>query len=133
MKRKTKQNMNKWLKIGLFGFCVWLIPFLFGFLFYDNNGNLIIDVIFFKTIMLIVSALTGASFMVLYFNKLKKDYLKAGIRIGAFWFLINILMDILVLIPMANLDIWTYLAQIGLRYVIIPIMSISIGIVAQNS
>lgn len=125
--------MNKWLKLGLFGFLVWVIPFLFGFAFYDSSGQLIIDPFLFKTIMLIVGALTGASFMVVYFKKLKKGFLRAGIRIGATWFIINIIMDLAILVPMSNMDVWTYMAQIGLRYVIIPIMSVSMGIVAQNA
>ena len=31
--------MKKYLKIGLFGFLTWLVPFVVGFLFYFPKAN----------------------------------------------------------------------------------------------
>ncbi len=73
--------MNKSLKIALFGFLTWLIPFVVSFFFYSKEGQPLIDIFLFKSIMIVVGSLTGASLLVLYFRGLKKDYLKEGYSI----------------------------------------------------
>ena len=45
-------SMNKYLKIVLFGFILWLVPFIVGFLFVDAKGNFLIPETFFKSIMI---------------------------------------------------------------------------------
>ncbi len=124
--------MNKTLKIALFGFLTWLIPFVVSFFFYSKEGQPLIDIFLFKSIMIVVGSLTGASLLVLYFRGLKKDYLKEGVIVGLVWFAINIIMDLAVLVPMSGMSIGSYFAQIGLRYIIIPIMSTAMGYVADN-
>lgn len=124
--------MNKSLKIALFGFLTWLIPFVVSFFFYSKEGQPLIDIFLFKSIMIVVGSLTGASLLVLYFRGLKKDYLKEGVIVGLAWFAINIIMDLAVLVPMSGMSIGSYFAQIGLRYIIIPIMSTAMGYVADN-
>ncbi|MFQ6083182.1 MAG: hypothetical protein ACE5WD_07480 [Candidatus Aminicenantia bacterium] len=119
--------MKKILKIGLFGFLMWLIPFVVSFFFYSPEGTPLIDKIFFKTIMIIVASITGAVLLIIYFKKIKKDYLKEGIIVGFAWLLINWILDVGILIPLAKMSIVTYFAEIGLRYLIIPTMSIAIG------
>jgi uncharacterized membrane protein len=123
--------MNKYLKIGLFGFLTWLIPFLVGFLFYSPQGQLVIDALVFKAIMIVVGSITGATLLVLYFKKIDKDYLPEGIILGAVWFALNILLDLLILVPISKMAIGTYFAQIGGEYLTIPTMSIAMGLVAK--
>jgi hypothetical protein len=124
--------MNKSLKIALFGFLTWLIPFVVSFFFYSKEGQPLIDIFLFKSIMIVVGSLTAASLLVLYFRGLKKDYLKEGVIVGLAWFAINIIMDLAVLVPMSGMSIGSYFAQIGLRYIIIPTMSTAMGYVADN-
>ncbi len=124
--------MNKTLKIALFGFLTWLIPFVVSFFFYSKEGQPLIDIFLFKSIMIVVGSLTAASLLVLYFRGLKKDYLKEGVIVGLAWFAINIIMDLAVLVPMSGMSIGSYFAQIGLRYIIIPTMSTAMGYVADN-
>lgn len=125
--------MNKYLKIGLFGFLTWLIPFVAGFLFYSPQGQLVIDALVFKAIMIVTGSITGATLLVLYFKKIDKDYLTEGIIVGAVWFVLNILLDLLILVPMAKMAVGTYFAQIGFEYLTIPIMSIAMGLVAKSA
>lgn len=120
--------MNKILKILLFGFLTWLIPFVIGFLFYSKEGKLIIDIFLFKSIMIVVGSIAGATLLVFYFKKIKKNYLREGIFVGIIWFLINIFLDLIILIPMSKMALADYFAQIGLRYLIIPVMSIAISL-----
>jgi uncharacterized membrane protein YpjA len=68
----------------------------------------------------------------LYFRALEKDYLREGITVGLVWFTINILLDLVVLVPMSGMSIGDYFAQIGLRYLIIPTMGIAMGYVADS-
>ena len=119
--------MNKCIKISLYGFLTWLIPFVISFLFYSKDGQPVIDVFLFKSIMIVVGSGTGATLLVLYFKKIKEHYLKEGIIVGLLWFAINIILDLVVLVPMSDIEIGTYFAQIGLRYLVIPIMSVAIG------
>jgi hypothetical protein len=125
--------LDKKLKIVLFGIITWLVPFVVSFFFYSREGQLNINIFLFKSIMIVVGSITGATFLVLYFRKLKKDYLKEGITVGLAWFAINILLDLVVLVPMSGMSIGDYLAQIGLRYLVIPTMSIAMGYVADRA
>ncbi len=125
--------MNKNLKILLYGFLAWLVPFFSSFFFFSREAGLLIDIFLFKTIMIVVGSITGAILLVLYFRVLEKDYLKEGIVVGLAFFAINILLDLVVLIPMSGMSIGDYLTQIGLRYLVLPVMSIAIGYVADNA
>jgi hypothetical protein len=49
-------SMNKYLKIVLFGFILWLVPFIAGFFFIDAKGNFLIPETFFKSIMIVVGS-----------------------------------------------------------------------------
>lgn len=53
--------MNKYLKTVLFGFLLWLIPFITGFLFVDPSGNFLIPEMFFKSIMIVVGGLVDVT------------------------------------------------------------------------
>ncbi|MBA2858582.1 hypothetical protein HNP93_001283 [Methanococcus maripaludis] len=116
-----------YLKCGFFGLLTWLVPFFLSFLFYSESEGLLIDIFLFKSIMIVVSGLVGVSLLIMYFKDIKKDYLIEGIFVGVSWLIINLILDILILIPMSGMTYLTYFSQIGLRYLIIPTISISMG------
>lgn len=122
--------MKKAIKIILYGFLTWLIPFLISFFFYNKDAQLVIDIFLFKSIMIVLATAVGLLFLILYFRKITGNYLHEGIMVGLVWFAINILLDIVILIPMSKMNISEYFAQIGLRYLIIPMMSIAMGYIA---
>lgn len=124
--------MKKYIKAGVFGVLTWVIPFVLSMFFYTREGQLTIDIFLFKTIMIVVGAANGAFWLVLYFKKIEQNFLVEGTTIGCVWFVINVILDLLVLVPLSKMSIGTYFIQIGLRYLIIPIMSIAIGSVAQK-
>ena len=82
--------------------------------------------------MIVFGSVIGAILMVLYFKNIQKDYLREGIIIGMVWFAINIILDLLVLLPMSGMSVPDYFAQIGIRYLVIPVMSIMVGTVLTN-
>ena len=124
--------MNKNLKILFYGFLSWFIPFISSFFFYSRTGELQIDIFLFKSIMIVVGSITGAVLLVLYFRALEKNYLREGITVGGSWFAINIILDLVVLIPMSGMPLGDYFAGIGLRYLVIPVMSIAMGYIADS-
>ena len=121
------------MKIGTYGILSWLIPFATGFLFYSRQGELQIDVFFFKSIMIVEGALVGTWLLVKLFKNIKSDYVIEGAKIGLLWFAINLILDVVVLLPMSKMPFTVYFMQIGMRYFIIPIISIGLGKVLEQS
>jgi hypothetical protein len=124
--------MNKNIINVLYGFLAWLIPFVASFFFYTREGKLTINVSTFKSIMVVVGTITAAILLVSYFKKIKAEYLKEGIIIGLSWFGLNILLDIIILIPMSKMPLPDYFMQIGLGYLAIPTMCIMVGAALAN-
>ncbi|MBU1617362.1 MAG: hypothetical protein KKF06_06305, partial [Candidatus Margulisbacteria bacterium] len=76
-------------KIG-YGLIVWAVPYISAI---PLLGLMESDQIFFKTLMIVIGGITSAVCIVLYFNKVEKDYLKEGIWLGIIWLVVNWLMD----------------------------------------
>ena len=116
------------MKMILFrGFLTWLIPFTISFLFFTPDGIPLIDITFFKSIMMILGCLVGVLLLIQSFKKIKTNYLEEGIKIGLIWFSINVTLDLIFLLPLGKLTITDYFTQIGIRYITIPIISIGMG------
>jgi uncharacterized membrane protein YpjA len=124
--------MNKYTRNALYGFIAWLVPFIASIFFFTKEGGLAINIFLFKSIMIVIGSITGAVLLVKYFKKIDTEYLKEGIIVGVVWFGINIMLDLLVLIPMSGMSIPDYFTQIGLRYLVMPVMSISMGTALRN-
>ncbi len=124
--------MNKYVRNVLYGFLAWLIPFVASFFFYSREGGLTIDIFLFKSIMIVVGSFSAAILLISYFRNINVDYLKEGIIVGLLWFGINIVLDLLILIPMSGMSIVDYFKQIGLGYLAIPAMSIAVGTALEN-
>ena len=120
--------MNKYLKIVLFGFILWLVPFIVGFLFVDAKGNFLIPETFFKSIMIVVGSLVGVILAVRYFKDINSDFVIEGILLGSVWLVINLAIDIfLVTLGFFPMTIIRYFTDIGLRYLSIPIFTTGLG------
>ncbi|HIH45358.1 MAG TPA: hypothetical protein HA257_09920 [Candidatus Methanoperedenaceae archaeon] len=124
--------MKKYLRNILYGFLAWLIPFVASLFFYTREGQLTINIFLFKSIMVILGSFSAAILLVYYFKKIDSAYFREGIVVGLTWFGINIILDLLILIPMSGMSIADYFTQIGLLYLAIPAMSIAIGTALEN-
>jgi hypothetical protein len=124
--------MKKSLKIGLLGFLTWLIPFVISIPFFSKEGQLLIDEHLFKTIMVVVGSVFGALMLVIYFKKAIRGYFREGIIVGLAWLAINWAFDFAVLLPMSGMSVGAYFIQIGLRYLVLPTMSIAMGYLIEN-
>jgi hypothetical protein len=123
--------LKKYLKNILYAFLAWLIPFAASFFFYSKEG-LTIDIFLFKSIMIVVGSFSAAFLLISYFKKIGADYLKEGIIVGILWFSINILLDLLVLIPISGMSVADYFTRIGIGYLAMPAMSIAVGSALAN-
>lgn len=124
--------MRDSVRILLYGVLTWLIPFLLSIPFY-SGGGLHIDQQLFKSIMIVAGALTGAVLIVHLFSVMNMEFLVAGYIAGAVWLFINWGLDIIILIPISGLDFISYTFQIGLRYLVIPVMTIMAGVIADHA
>ncbi|MBN2121995.1 hypothetical protein JW721_02975 [Candidatus Micrarchaeota archaeon] len=120
-------------KLLLFGAISWLVPFVLAFAFYTPEGELAINISTFKAIMVISGGIVGAILFVKYFKGVKSAYLKEGAIAGGAWLAINLLLDILTLVMAFGMSLGDYLSQIGLSYLMIPIMGIAMGAAIENA
>lgn len=117
--------MRRYWKLIIFGVLTWLIPFLvsvFIFPIRETQRPL------FESIMAVVVTLCAVVFVGLYLGKVESGYLTQSIVIGVTWLAINILIDLPLFSagPMA-MPLGDYINDIGLTYLIIPVVSIGFG------
>lgn len=121
--------MNKYLKICLFGFLVWLIPLIVSFLIFGLHEDYRP---LFESIMAVAVTLSVVIFSVLYFKTVNKDYVKEGVMIGITWLIINLIIDLIIMVLLESpmqVSIGDYMMDIGLTYVIIPVITIGFGMI----
>ena len=125
-------DTKKWIRVIGFGLIIWGVPFVISFFFYSRDGQLQVDLMLFKTVMLLVSALTGAVCIYQYFKRATPSFLQEGIQVGLSWLVIQWILDVLILIPMSKMTFNAYFVAIGLRYLLIPIYTITVGVVLDG-
>ena len=115
------QSMKKAL---LFGFLVWLIPFIAGFLAWPVHEQAA-----FETILAIAVTASGLVFATLYYRSIESITRGEGIRLGALWFTISLLIDLMMFMPASSpmhMSFAAYMLDIGLTYLIYPMITIAI-------
>jgi len=112
-------------KILLYGFLIWLIPFLVAmgiFTIHESNRPL------FESIMAVTVTLVAVLFSVLFFQNRTTNFRTAGLLLGLLWFAISFGIDLIMFSfgPM-KMPFWEYVSDIGVTYLIIPVVTIGIG------
>ncbi len=122
--------MKKYLTISFYGFLIWLIVFVVSVAIFSIHET---ERPLFESIMPVVITLCVVFFSLLHFHKTETDFLREGILLGAIWFIVNILVDLLLFMegPMA-MPFAEYMKDIGLTYLIIPIITTGFGILLTN-
>lgn len=118
-------------KVWVFGVLSWLIPFVASFGLYDASGALVVAQPLFKSLMVVFGGAAGAGLLVLAFRHTRAS-IASGLAIGALWLAINLILDIVVLVPMSGMSFAEYMPDIGLRYLLLPIFAVAMGAVAQQ-
>jgi hypothetical protein len=122
--------MNKYLKTGLFGFLLWLIPFTVSVLIFPLRVS---QRQLFESIMPVVIAIWTVFFSIFYLSRIKSDFLKESIFIGIVWLLISIVLDLMIFIvgPL-KMAIWDYATDIAVTYLIIPAITTGFGYLIEH-
>ncbi|MDV2481296.1 hypothetical protein F8E02_04600 [Methanoculleus sp. Wushi-C6] len=116
-----------------FGLLTWLLPFLLSVPLYSPEGEPLYDIFLIKSVMLVFSAALGTLLILAYFRDVHGRFVREGLLLGGIWLLINWALDAVILLPLSGMDAGTYMAQIGLRYLTIPIIAVGIGYAAEQA
>ena len=87
----------------------------------------------FESIMAVVVTASAVLFAILYLRKLTSGFLLEGILTGVIWFIINIVLDLMLFMegPM-KMSFSDYMMDIGLTYLIIPVVTTGFGYLLQR-
>lgn len=118
--------MNKYLKIALFGFLVWLVPFAVSFLVFPLKDSMRP---LFESIMPLILTIVVVTICYYYMKNIDADFVKEGILIGIIWYIINIAIDLVMFLPASpmHMGFADYMMDIGLTYVMIPVITMGMG------
>ena len=117
--------MKTYARILLFGFLVWLIPFLVSVAIFPlkQAGSPL-----FETIMPVALTLVCVVFALLYFNGLKANFLRAGIWLGVVFLVVSVVIDLPLMLPAPiQMPFADYVMDVGLTYLIYPVITIGLG------
>jgi hypothetical protein len=128
--RTGGRKMNRYLKVGLFGFFIWLIPFVVSVLIFPLQA---MQRPLFESIMPVVIAIWTVFFAVVYLLGIKSGFQKEGIVIGMAWFFISIFLDLLVFIEgPIKMSLWDYAMDIPVIYLMIPTITFGFGYLMEK-
>lgn len=111
----------------LLGFLSWLIPFVISFLFFKPGGEMLVPYPTFKSTIMVVGTISGCYLLYRYFKFIDRDFIRNGVIAGLSWLLINLVFDCVFLIPVMKISITEYFMTIGIGYLSIPALSITMG------
>jgi hypothetical protein len=118
--------MASWGKAILFGFMIWLIPFVVAFIAFplkESWRSL------FESVMALTLSIVVVACALRYFSRVNTAFLREGIRLGILWFAISVVIDLpLMLSPPINYTLAEYAADIGLTYLMMPAITVGIAL-----
>ena len=117
--------MRRFLRIALLGFLVWLIPFVVSVLIFELTSS---NRALFESIMPVVLTACAVGFSIIYYRKTEAGLLKDALAIGVIWLAISLVLDLFMFMngPM-KMSFSAYMADIGLTYLIIPMITVGMG------
>ncbi|HEY0196344.1 MAG TPA: hypothetical protein VGC02_02105 [Methanobacterium sp.] len=117
-------DLNKILKIIIFGFVVWIIPTIATFLVSYLNELYIFDIV-----AAVAIAAPVIVFAYLYFVEINTYFIMEGVTIAVAWLAISIVLDIvLIFIGISQTNLIEYAITVVPLYIIIPAITIGLGL-----
>lgn len=117
-------------KLFLYGFLLWLIPFAISALIFsirDANRAL------FESIMAVVVVSCVVGLGVLYLQKDTEVTIKDGMVLGLVWLVVSLVLDFIMFIQgPIKMTTEQYIADIGITYLVIPIITVGLSLVPVN-
>lgn len=122
--------MHRYLKMGLFGFLLWLIPFFVSVLIFPLRAG---QRPLFESIMPVVIAAWTVFFCILYLADLKTGFQREGFLIGIVWLFMSIVFDLLLFMegPM-KMTLLDYTEDIAITYLMIPAITLGFGYALEH-
>jgi hypothetical protein len=115
------------IRLAGMGLLIWAVPFAVSFGLYDRSGKLTVSYDFFKAVMVVSSSFIAGYILYRFFRNVEGSYLRHGLVAGLVWLLVNWIMDIVALLPIAGLSWFDYFTGIGFGYLQIPVVSTAVG------
>lgn len=109
----------------------WLLPFAVSCAFFDRTGKLAIPMPLFKSIMVVVGGSSGALLLQRALRDRRATAASGGM-LGAFYMVVNWGLDLALLLPLSGQSPAEYAADIGLRYVVMPVTGALLGAMAAH-
>jgi hypothetical protein len=120
-------------KALLYGLIVWVIPFVVAVVIFPLRES---SRPLFESIMPVSVAAAVAGCALSYFRRVNAHFLREGLGLGFLWLAISVAIDTPLMLlggPM-QMTIGQYAADIGLTYVIMPVITCTVGAaLAQRS
>ena len=116
----------------IFGFFVWLIPFVVAFAIYPLHES---SRPLFESIMPVSIAIAVTVFGVRYLRAVHARFLQEGALLGLLWLVISVVIDAPLMLlggPM-QMTVAQYAADIGVTYLMIPVITIGIAVARATS
>jgi hypothetical protein len=124
--------MKSTRKAVIFGFFVWLIPFVVAFAIYPLHES---SRPLFESIMPVSIAIAVAVFGVRYLRAVHARFVQEGAILGLLWLAISVIIDAPLMLlggPM-QMTVAQYTADIGVTYLMIPVITIGIAVARATS
>jgi uncharacterized membrane protein AbrB (regulator of aidB expression) len=117
--------MTSLRKALLLGLVVWLVPFAVAFCIFPLKASWRS---LFESIMPVTLAAVVVACAVFYFRRVPTPSLREGFILGLLWMAISLAIDLpLMLSPPIRMPPLEYAADIGLTYLMIPILTLGIA------
>lgn len=116
-------SIRKALFLGVF---IWLIPFAVAFLIFPLRES---SRPLFESIMPIVLALATVGLGIRYLRRVSHNVVKEGVLLGLLWLGMSVVIDLPLMLlggPM-QMTVGEYAADIGVTYLMIPVITIGIA------
>ena len=115
-----------------YGFITWLVPFVIGFFLYSPDGAPLFNELFISNIFEVVGVAVGMLLLIKYFKGVTQHYAREGLYIGLIWFCINIILDLVILLPFTGMSFNDYLIEIATVYLTIPFITAGVGYITEH-
>lgn len=122
--------MRPVLRIVFFGVCVWAVPFALGMLLFPLQQTV---PELFDTLMSVGVCTAAVLFGVLTVGKQAGVTSKNALAIGFIWAIICLAIDIPIFVVGMGMNLLTYMADIGVTYLILPIVLVGLAFVSRTN
>jgi uncharacterized membrane protein YoaK (UPF0700 family) len=123
--------MASWRRAIGYGLLVWLIPFAVAFSISSIKESWRS---LFESVMAVTVAVVVVAFASLYFRRAPHPSVAEGVKLGLLWMAISIAIDLpLMLSPPISYSPSEYFADVGLTYLMMPAITIGIGLAGVAS